>query len=77
MDRYRESHTVFTGLNVEVALQGEVVAGLHTKMKYKRDSFCCLVAEGPAGNLVGVVEISLQAEKVHIVCQAPSESCHR
>ena len=47
--------------------QGEVLAGLQQKMKYSHsDGFCCLVASTAAdpGRIVGVVEVSLQGERV-------------
>ena len=47
--------------------QGEVLAGLQQKMKYSdKDGFCCLVAASAAdpARIVGVVEVSLQGEKV-------------
>ena len=49
-------------------LQGEVLSGLQQKLKYMdRDGFNCLVAESrQTGELVGVVEVSLQADKVRI-----------
>lgn len=47
--------------------QGEVLSGLQQKMKYShKDGFCCLVASAASDpdNIVGVVEVSLQGEKV-------------
>ena len=48
-------------------MQGEVWAILNNKLTTAaEDGFCCLVAESaarPAG-LVGIVEVSLQSEKV-------------
>ena len=44
-----------------------MLAGLQQKMKYSdRDGFCCLVAASAADptRIVGVVEVSLQGEKV-------------
>lgn len=49
------------------AVQGEVLSGLQQKMKYShKDGFCCLVASAASDpdTIVGVVEVSLQGEKV-------------
>lgn len=49
--------------------QGEVLSGLQQKMKYShKDGFCCLVASAASDpdTVIGVVEVSLQGEKVHL-----------
>lgn len=54
-------------LNKPTTVQAEVLAGLKEKLKYSpQEGFVCLVAENatnPQG-ITGVVEISLQAQKV-------------
>lgn len=51
-----------------------MLSGLQQKMKYShKDGFCCLVASAASDpdTIVGVVEVSLQGEKV---CSKSSET---
>ncbi len=48
-------------------LQGGCLSALQEKLKYTKDGFCCLVATSTSepDRVRGVVEISLQGEKVN------------
>eukprot|EP00884_Botryococcus_braunii_P017765 jgi/Botrbrau1/4672/Bobra.33_2s0037.2 len=54
---------------------GEVLSGLHQKLKYSRDEgFCCLVAQKSSGSkdIIGVVEVSVQGDKAELDALAKS-----